>query len=84
MVLLNIFQVNYWLKLTETQLDARQYIIYKQTDQATIIGLRPDTWYTVTVIAFNNAGNSLKSEVAHQQTDRSGNSLFMHTRTEFL
>ena len=65
MVLLNIFQVNYWLKLTETQLDARQYIIYKQTDRATIIGLQPDTWYTVTVIAFNNAGNSLKSEVAH-------------------
>ena len=50
----------------------RQYIIYAQTDRARIIGLHPDTWYTVMVIVFNNAGNGLKSEIAHQQTDRWG------------
>ena len=50
----------------------RQYIMYQQTDRARIIGLHPDTWYTVMVIAFNNAGNGPKSEIAHQQTDRWG------------
>ena len=48
MVLFNILQVKYLHELTETQVHVKQYIISKLTDHATIIGLQPDTWYTVT------------------------------------
>lgn len=56
----------------ENRLGARQAIFYGNINQGMIIGLMNNTWYTVTVTVFNNAGNGLKSEVAHQKTDKSG------------
>lgn len=64
------YKIFYWLKDVQTQIDAVQAIVYGDVDHGRVIGLRPDTWYTVSVIVFNDAGNGLKSEVAHQSTDR--------------
>lgn len=56
----------------ENRHKALQAVIYGDTNQGMIIGLKPDTWYTVSVTVFNNAGNGLMSEVAHQSTDKAG------------
>ncbi|WAR26777.1 CONT-like protein [Mya arenaria] len=64
------YQIHYWLKDIQTQSVAQQNIIYGQTDHGMIIGLLPDTWYTVTVMVFNDAGNGVKGEKAYQSTDR--------------
>lgn len=60
------------VQLNEDRLGARQAIFYGNINQGMIIGLMNNTWYTVTVTVFNNAGNGLKSEVAYQKTDKSG------------
>ncbi|XP_052286931.1 contactin-5-like [Dreissena polymorpha] len=64
------YKIHYWLKDRETQSEARQNIIYGNADHGLIIGLMPDTFYTVTVMVFNGAGNGVKGEVYHQTTDR--------------
>ncbi|XP_052780285.1 contactin-like [Mya arenaria] len=64
------YKIHYWLKDIQTQSVAQQNIIYGQTDHGMIIGLLPDTWYTVTVMVFNDAGNGVKGEKAYQSTDR--------------
>lgn len=51
---------------------ALQAVLYGNVDHGMIIGLQPDTWYTMSVIVFNDAGNGLKSEVVHQSTDKAG------------
>ncbi|XP_053377933.1 contactin-4-like isoform X2 [Mercenaria mercenaria] len=77
------FKIDYWLmppnstrntqtvQNLENRIDNKQAIFYGNINQGMIIGLRNNTWYTVTVTVFNNAGNGLKSEVAHQKTDKS-------------
>lgn len=78
------FKIDYWLmppnstrNVQTVQLNyenrqgARQAIFYGNINKGMIIGLTNNTWYTVTVTVFNNAGNGLKSEVAHQKTDKS-------------
>ncbi|XP_067683459.1 contactin-like isoform X1 [Haliotis asinina] len=64
------YKVNYWMKDTETEIEAVQSIYEGQIDNALIIGLQPDTWYTVNVQVYNSAGNGPKSEDYSQSTDR--------------
>ncbi|XP_060590084.1 contactin-4-like isoform X2 [Ruditapes philippinarum] len=76
------FKIDYWLRPPnstrnsqtiqniENRIDAKQAVFYGAINEGMIIGLTNNTWYTMTVTVFNNAGNGLKSEVAHQKTDK--------------
>ena len=60
------------MKDIESEQQALQLIVYGNVDHGQIIGLEPDTWYTVVVVVFNEAGNGVIGEIAHQSTDKSG------------
>ncbi|XP_041348277.1 contactin-like [Gigantopelta aegis] len=64
------YKVNYWRKGKETEIQAVQQILQGQRESGLIIGLEPNTWYSVTVQVYNSAGNGPKSEFFHQITDR--------------
>ncbi|XP_046353215.1 contactin-like [Haliotis rufescens] len=70
------YKVNYWRQQEETEIEAVQSIYEGQIDHALIIGLQPDTWYTVNVQVYNSAGNGPKSEDYHQSTDRMAPQLY--------
>ncbi|XP_064632157.1 contactin-like isoform X2 [Lineus longissimus] len=65
------YRINYWKKDIENEMDdyIRQTIL-NQTDRGKIIGLRPNQYYELNVMVFNNAGNGPKSAMRYERTWR--------------
>lgn len=71
MLTLIFVQVNYWERFTEDPI--MNSISWRgQMSSGLVIGLLPDTWYTVNLQALNMAGMSQISETDFQLTLKMG------------
>ncbi|CAH1783325.1 unnamed protein product [Owenia fusiformis] len=65
------YRITYWKRDIETEELGIRQTVNGKVDSGFIIGLNPNTFYVVNVMAFNSAGNSPKSEDFPQRTLRS-------------
>ncbi|XP_023930782.1 contactin [Lingula anatina] len=64
------YRINYWVRGRENSLMAEVATIPGDVDRGLIVGLYPDTYYEVTVMVYNEAGNGEPSQPYPQKTLR--------------
>lgn len=69
--MLNTFQIRYWLKKDNNLYDAEalNYLSRSKKPWALILGLIPNTYYYVQVMAYNSAGPGPASEPIYGKGD---------------
>ena len=73
-----LYQINYWMEQSQTELMAIFRDVKGDTDSGMIIGLNVETYYRINVQVYNSAGYGPKSSYWIEETLRSGEEINLH------